>query len=235
MSILMRASDSRSAHHWCMALAWAGCTVVGWVAPARADERPRLDVSMVKYGGTTAGGPEQCYSQFRRFLQDRVQTLPEEVEGETKDLAYLGQLSLRDVSGPGFPSLSELENYWRQTSSLAILQGNVFTPAGKPPVVQSRIYLGALSGTLAKKSIMVEMAVTEQEFANTSDSHSAVLLYGLAVDARRVYPQNKALTAAILKSARDKLADRERRGTLPRELLELKQAILAAEGALKGN
>ena len=189
---------------------------------------------MVKYGGATAGGPEQCYSQFRRFLQDRVQTLPEEVGGDSNDLAYLGQLSLRDVPGAGFPSLSEVENYWRQTSSLAILQGTVFTPAGKPPMVQSRIYLGALSGALAKKFIMVEMTVTEQEFANTSDSHSAVLLYGLAEDARRVHPQKKALTAAILKSARDKLADRERRGPMPKELLELKQAILAAEGALKG-
>ena len=153
--------------------------------------------------------------------------------GGSKELSYIGDLTLKDLSA-GFPSSSELEESWRQVQPLAILQGTVFTPTGKDAHVLSRIYLGDRSGSLPRKSLIVEMDVSERQFANASDSHSVVLLFGLAMDARHVYPQKKAVAAAILKAARDKLADLERRAALTPELQELKLAISAIEASLKG-
>jgi hypothetical protein len=212
--------------------AWLALSVVG---PVGADELRRLDVFMVKYGGATGGASEQSYSQFRSFIQDRVQTLPEEVAGGSGELAYMGKLKLKELAGPRFPSLLDLEEYWKQTLPLAILQGTVFTPAGRDARVQSRIYLGDLSKSLPRRSLVVEMDISEEQFANASDSHSVVLLFALAVDAKNVYPEKKAVVAAILKAARDKLADLERRSApLPKDLRELKLAISAIEASLKG-
>jgi hypothetical protein len=211
-----------------VALALLGILVLS-ASGARADGE-RLSISMVSYSGN-AEDFQQFRSRFRDWMQDLSGANP-----ATMKVDYLSRLKLVEREAD-FPSQDALKNYWKSGEALQVLRGSIDKDAGNKYFVSSRIYLGEQRDTLGPESILIEVPFTVRDYADTRDFHTAVLLYGLAMDAERVDPGHKALIAQFLKGAKDKLRDIRNRKTLKLKadspLPELERAIAEAEKKLK--
>jgi hypothetical protein len=92
-------------------------------------------------------------------------------------------------------------------------------------VVNSHFYLGNLNAQFPNDVITVTLPIKIGEFANTKDSHTLVILYALAMDAKQ-QNLNSSHIALFLKAAKNKIADIKRRmGSLSGDLLELEKTI----------
>jgi hypothetical protein len=197
---------------------------------AQADGE-RLNISVVSYSGK-----DEDFKVFRSRLGDWVLNLSEELSAPA-GADYLRRLKLVDRKAE-FSTAADLDSYWKTGDALQVLTGSIAPEAGNSYFVQSRIYLGDLQGAFPRKTILIEVPFTARNYADTQDSHTAVLLYGLAMDAERVDSSHKALIAQLLKSAKDKLADIKKRKSLAwnaqSPLPELERAVEEAEKRLKG-
>jgi hypothetical protein len=197
--------------------------------PARADGE-RLKVSVIDYA---CRNPND-FKVFRSQLQSWVQTLPDEIP-ETTRPPYMKQLTFVGRTN-GFNSAAEQEAYWKNGDALQIFSGSIMDQ-GQTYYVRSLIYLGPDQRYFPRGSIKIEVPFTVDSYADTHDTHSAVLFYGLATDAEHRDPRNKAVIAQFLKSAKDRLADIERRNSIRKErnrdLVDLEKAIAKAEQRLR--
>ncbi len=199
-------------------------------APGAHADGERLNISMVNYSGK----PED-FQHFRSRFRDWMLNLSEGIPATLK-VDYLSRLKLVERVTE-FPSDEALKKYWKEGDALEVLMGSIDTDAGNKYFVSSRIYLGELHGQFPRDSILIEVPFAVRDYADTKDFHTAVLLYGLAMDAERVDPGHKALIAQFLKSAKDKLTDIRNRKTLKVKpdspLPYLERAIAEAEKELK--
>ncbi|MBA7678840.1 hypothetical protein ES703_87118 [subsurface metagenome] len=122
-----------------------------------------------------------------------------------------------------------------QRTVLNLMRGSIISDDGLTYIVYSCFYLGKLRAYLPHEVITVELPIKSTEFANTKDSHTLVILYALAMDARSLgYPKDRI--ALFLKAAENKISDLERRrGSLSGDLAGLKRAIRQATTELLGD
>jgi len=100
--------------------------------------------------------------------------------------------------------------------------------------VKSNFHLGALKEYFPYDVVKITLPVSSGEFGNTQDSHSLVILYALAMDAKR-QGFNKSHIARFLTAANNKLADIKRRGgALGDDLAELEKALHKTTAELLG-
>jgi hypothetical protein len=186
----------------------------------------RFDVAVVPVEGNA-----EVYKVFHSQLREWVQAITAEIPRTTEDTHYLDQIRLFDRPN-AFDARASMMRYWKTSDALEILEAHI-SPSPKSPgqyELSSQIYLGELNGKLPTSSIVIVEPYSVLDYADTKDSHMAVLFYVLAMDARRVGPLRHALIAPFLGAAKGKLSDiKRRRGKLSDDLINLESAIGSAE------
>jgi len=209
-----------------------------WLAlPALVQSAPKSEVALFEYAGVAEGQPTSAkFGAFRGILMDKIANLKREVlQGEDSHFAYLEEVHLSFHDKDNF-SKPESINKWlkNQSSVLCLLRGTIISDDNVTYLVKSSFHLGELHAYFPYDVVRITLPVSSSEFGNTQDSHSVVILYSLAMDARRL-GYDKDQIARFLTVAVNKLADIKRRsGPLSGDLAELESAILKATNELLG-
>ena len=182
----------------------------------------RLTISIVTYRGNN-----EDVRLFQAQLSNCILTLPELLPSMA-DADYLRHLKALERNDD-FSSAAERDAYWKQGDALQIFFGTISLESSHRYFVRSNIYFGDLQGSLPHKTLSLEVPFSVRNVADTLDIHTAVILYGLAMDAGKASPRKKDLIANLLKVAKDKLIDIRNRKNLSfaidSPLFELEQAI----------
>jgi hypothetical protein len=197
----------------------------------------RLKVSLFRYAGSEEGEPRLHFSRFRGILRDKITVLVEELTGASSKFGYLKDLTLEPPGNDGLPdklgSEAAVQKYWAGSRSLILLRGSIVPEKDKSYSAQTRIFLGDLRGSMPHPSLAVRLPINEEQFANTSDSHSLTIYYALAMDAARL-GNEPAHVMTLLSRAQDKIRDLSRRGSLPPAVIEVQRAVERAIAIQKG-
>jgi hypothetical protein len=207
----------------------AGAILVVGIGVATSQTDPlgsRLKVSLFHYAGAEEGAAKNDFSCFKGILKDKLVTMAGEVEsGDRSDLA---RLSIEPDGTDGLPdSLSDeaaAARYWDQSRSLILLRGTLF-PQGSGHIASSRIYFGNLGPI--KRPLALRLPISDDQFANTFDSHSAAIYYALAADAERL-GKSSATVTDLLELAKSKIVNLQQRGPLSPDLEQLRSVIASS-------
>ena len=137
----------------------------------------RLRVSLFKYEPC-----DQKYEVFAAVLSSKVNEIPAMLISKDHRCGYTAGLKLVKEETPFAMSLEEANQYWHKTYSLQLLRGMCSTK-GEDVYVISQVFLGDLHGPLGS-IVRIEFKVDPEEFANTRDMHTLLLIYSLAKDAQ---------------------------------------------------
>ena len=187
----------------------------------------RLTICIFKYAGTDSTIGNNNFAIFRKIYEEKISLLKDELSIFSDDLSYLSELRMfpplaSKALEDAFSMESDLKEYWKSSDALQLLRGSVFQKEATT-YVRSQIYLGISSDSLNISSVVVRLPVIDEEFPNTSDTHSIVTYYALAMDAERL---GKVSTVVrLLSKALEKLRDLERRGGIKQSLVPLKNSI----------
>lgn len=172
-----------------------------------------------------AGADEKQFGTYKTTLDEKMLRLVEELNyinsEHQKDLAYLSGLEIKLATGEHPTEHRARERYWWRTNSLGLLSG-ILTPSSPPEVVSS-FYLGHLAPNLHSASLSLRLKISPEEFGATRDSHSAAVLYALAIDAHRM-KEPPYVVAMYLNKAWEIIEDLEK----VQKSDTLKQEVLAA-------
>lgn len=166
------------------------------VAAVRANYRKpeRLRVSLFKYA--------RCNEKFEDFvavIHSKITLLPGKFASKGVRYRYVTRLNLVKETKP-FNSWEEADRYWNDTRSLQLLQG-MCSSRGNDLYVLSQVFLGDLHGSLVTP-VRIEFKIDEQEFSDTKDIHSLLILYSLAQEAH-ARGLSKELIFTYLSEARE--------------------------------
>jgi hypothetical protein len=215
----------------------------GTISDLGCDERtgsnsnqPRTQVALFRYRGAIAGQQDPAnvkFDLFRGMIEQKLDNIREQVTqtwdvtgSGWEDIVYLSDVHVRYYEeNDRFAGISEMHRWMKDTNALNVMRGSIATDDNVNYHVYSRFYLGDLSPSILPDEISVDLPITASEFANTRDSHTLVLLYALAMDAKRV-GRPTSQVALLLSSAQSIIADLERRNqTLPEDLRRIKSTI----------
>lgn len=218
-------------------------SVLFWLLSSEASAEPRVKIVLFKYLGALEGHANVKFDAFRGILKQKLLNLKKEVsqasvdeQVEGLDLGYLDKVYIRFRDKDTFRNLEDIDKWMKsQPTVLSLLRGSIISDDNTTYTVYSHFYLGELKEHYPRDVITVRLPVKGTEFANTKDSHTLVILYALAMDAKRVgYGKNHI--ALFLKAAKDKIADIKRRaGNLSGDLAGLEGAISQATTELLGD
>jgi hypothetical protein len=146
---------------------------------------PRLLVQVFDYAPSDAQ-QRQRFGQFQNIVRNKIQMLAESLAARHPECKYVGDLRIVRIDRQLASSPSEMLAEWRATNALAFFSGLVFQKEADI-MVRSQPYFGELAIDVPGISrVQLDLKVDEQEFSQTTDSHSLALLYALAMDARRL-------------------------------------------------
>ena len=157
-----------------------------WViALRRTQTAPRLLIQLFDYAPSD-GQQRQRFGQFQNIVRNKIQMLAESLAARHPECKYVGDLRVVRIDRQLASSPSEVLAEWRATNALAFFSGLVFQKQADI-MVRSQPYFGELAIDVPGMSrVQLDLKVDEQEFSQTTDSHSLALLYALAMDARRL-------------------------------------------------
>ena len=166
---------------------------------------PRAELALLPYRGVESEGPSsQAFGVFQGILEDKIMNLSQEllVRPELADQQTLGELRLARIEADGEDGLGLRQKLgvWQQRHSLGLLTGTLTrdtAAAGDRFVVNSQVFIGDLDGLPNGRSVAVSMPVGPEQFRNTRDAHALVMLYALAMDARRLGLPPDVITAYL--------------------------------------
>ena len=203
---------------------------------ARADAPSRVEIAVYQYRSIDTDAEREAFDDFHGMLNDRMLTLSDELAREGAEFAYLEDLQPYQIMGPGDEPiefrgrLADLAEYWAQSQALQLLHGRMRTADGQP-AVRSQVYLGELQGALPSKLVKLDLPVDPDRFEETAETHTALLLYALAMDAmRQSGPQRDRLVRTLLARTWVYLLDIPEDERAARELRAAVQAAFEAEG-----
>jgi len=189
---------------------------------------PRLKISLFRYAGSEGSEPKAHFSRFKGILRDKITVLVEELTGVWPGFNYLGNLALEPGGNDGFEdnlnTAIAVKNYWAASRSLILLRGSIITDADNSYSAQTRLFFGDLQGALPHPSLSVKLPINEEQFANTSDSHSLAIFYALAMDAAR-RGEKPAHVITLLSRAQDKIRDLSKRQSSSQSLIDIEKAV----------
>lgn len=136
----------------------------------------RVRVSLFRYAPC-----EPHFEQFAAVISSKIIALPSRFTSKGAQYAYVKRLYLAKEEKPFDMSRADAERYWKETRSLQLLQGMCW-PKGGDVYVHSQVFLGDLSGSLVTP-FPIEFKVSPEEFSQTKDIHSVLILYALAQEA----------------------------------------------------
>jgi hypothetical protein len=155
-----------------VSLCFFACSIV-LCASTGAQDQPRTRIMVVRYIGN-----QEQFQSFRGIIEKKIDTLKGDFPSQ---YIYTQDIHLEDVE----KKPSDIEGFWRETGSLAVLSGMVF-PQNQKSYVKSTFYLYDLKGNLGSDSVTLDLVIEPEEYGATQDTHSIVTLYALAMDAKRL-------------------------------------------------
>jgi hypothetical protein len=172
--------------------------IISIAAVAEAQENnPRTNAYLFKYHG-----PKVPFDQFRGILKDKIWTLRDELELLNVDEKYDHHKKIKLQEQKEFlPSdYDDVEDFWNvNKEALELLSGTILIRNGKVYVF-SRAFLFMLKGSLQKKSISIKLELEDKEFGSVRDTHSLVILYAIAMDAKRLNYPNDVVVSYLSKA-----------------------------------
>lgn len=155
-----------------------------WIVAMRPSATaPRLIVQLFDYA-TSEGGPEQQLAQFQTIVRNKIQMLAQSISLRSPLCKYVADLRVertpRQLASSPNATLAE----WRSSGALLFLSGLLFRRESDL-IVRSQPFFGELGGETDVSRVQIDLRINEDEFGQTTDSHSLALLYALAMDARR--------------------------------------------------
>ena len=204
--------------------------------PAGSAIEPRLRISLFRYEPTTDNAAASQFQLFASLLNTKVSTLADEVKA-SRSASGAAKNDFPDgvylYTRAGQPLDDTLQNpnrrktHWEDTAALELLRGRVWaTGPGKPYVVQSDIYIGELRGQFPRPEISVKLPIVDSEASTTSDSHSVITYYVLAMEAKQL-SCDQAIARGLLARALSILKDiRRRGGNISGDLAELERIVV---------
>jgi hypothetical protein len=198
---------------------------------------PKSEVAVFQYAGVVEGHTSgEQFSVFRGILNDKILQLRREVlQGDSQALAYLNDVHVSFRDKDSFTTTEGINKWLKnQGSVLCVLRGTIISDDDATYMVKSNIHLGELRGHFPYDVVRITLPISVKEFSNSRDSHSVVILYALAMDAKRL-GYDRSHVARFLTAANNKLADITRRGgQVGSDLADLEKAIRAASAELLG-
>jgi hypothetical protein len=157
-----------------------------WIVALRsAETAPRLLIQLFDYAASEAE-PRERFAQFQTIVRNKIQMLVESLAARHPRCRYVADLRIVRADRPLPSSPRETLAEWRDSNALAFFSGLVFR-RNADVVVRSQPYFGELVLHVPEISrLQLDLKIDEQEFSQTTDSHSLALLYALAMDARRL-------------------------------------------------
>lgn len=153
---------------------------------------------------------------------------------ESNVVKFIDTISIVENVDEEPPSSNSLVRDWMQTEIhlLQVLRGTMYTsPQGEANLkTRSHFVEDTANGRL--RNFSINLKLTEDEYANTRDSHSLVILYSIASELKRMGVEHSQI-AVIVAYALNAIADLERRsGPLQGEMLTIKNAWQEFKNAL---
>ena len=165
-----------------------------WVVTLRPSvSAPRLLIQLFDYSASD-GEPRDRFVQFQNIVRNKMRMLVDSIELKRPESKYLRDLRIVSAGRPLASSPGETLAEWRSSNALAFFSGVVFQKDSHI-IVRSQPFFGELTQHVPEISrLQLDLRIDEQEFSQTTDSHSLALLYALAMDARRLgYPNDVVL------------------------------------------
>lgn len=191
---------------------------------------PRTEVSLFKYRGAQEGQLSGVkFEVFRGILDRKILKIRREILQTatlSEDLLYLKEVRIDYRNEDTFETEGDVENWMKlQARTLGVLRGSIVSDDDNTYVVFSEFHLRIPQSFLPYNVITVQLPVKSSEFANSKDSHSVVILYALALDAKRIGMDGDQIVN-FLRVATNKIADIKRRsGSLPQDLQFIESSI----------
>jgi hypothetical protein len=206
----------------CLALA-AGYGLSGLAqAQTRCDATtPRVELRIFRYAAQT----DEEKSRFLKFHEILFEDMLE-LSSET-DIAALKVSPAPSHTPPRPPdSLTGMRAGWEDAwcASLLLLSGSMDHDAAGVYQVDSLIYWGQLKPEGMQEFIKARMPITPQGQLTANDTHSLVVTFALAMDAKRRGARS-SLVQKLLQLARNRAVDLEQRGELVGPLADIKTYI----------
>lgn len=205
------------------------CPAIVWAAP-------KSQVAIFQYKGASSATSKDKFEVFQGIIEDKISNLRREVfQDDEQGLAYLEDIYVSYHDQDTFTRNANIKLWLKnQTSVLCLLRGTIVSDDNLTYMVKSNFHLGELKEYFPYDVIKIDLPIKISEHANTQDSHSLVILYALAMDAKRLGADSHHV-ARFLTSALNKIADIKRRsGELQGDLAKLEQAIVQASNELMG-
>ncbi len=216
-----------------------------WILSSEALAEPRVEIALFKYLGASEGEAKKKFEQFRWVMRNKIlnlkvavlQKTSEDDQVDVENLGYLDSVYINFKGEDTFEGerperINELMK--NERAILGLLRETIISDDNTNYTVYSEFYLRDLKGFYPRDVITVRLPVKSTEFGNTRDSHTLVILYALAMDAKRLgYDKNHI--ALFLKVAKDEIAKiKNRTSSFSAELAGLERAINQAETELLG-
>jgi len=209
-------------------------------ADPTADDSARTSITIFKYRGvdpTNSSGAQ--FDAFRGLIEQKFENLSNHFESKLEQGAdanifkYIKRISIQHneqvISGNNQVVLA-----WMQTEVdvLQVLQGTIVVPAEGNTSLITRAHFAEDPEGEKNHVFSINLQLTAEEFANSRDSHSLVILYSIATEAKRL-GVDRSQISVIVAFALDTIADLERRnGSLDVGMLKIKDAWLEFNNAL---
>jgi hypothetical protein len=145
---------------------------------------PRLLVQLFDYPGST-DEERRRFEQFQTIVRSKIPVIVDALVQADPAYKYLDNLRIVSASRQLAASPAETLAEWRGRNALMFLSGVLFKD-DTAVLVRSQPFLGELAHTQRLNQLQLDLRVHQDELGQAQDSHSAALLYALAMDARRL-------------------------------------------------
>jgi hypothetical protein len=178
-------NEMRSGHFSSMVKSMVLMIALAFLAASPAAHAQRLSVQVYKYSVPPAdSAADQYLDQFISIIEAKVILLGAELGSEADQYKSLSlfQVEANDAGQGSSPTFQQLEDRWDDANALQLFLGRV-RKVGNDYAVRTRVFFGKLPTQTGGQFFNIDMLIHGDEFDSTRDSHSAVILYALALDA----------------------------------------------------
>lgn len=197
-----------------------------------ADAAPKIEVALFKYKGASGSISGEKFEMFQGIIKDKIHSYRRDImQWNSDSLSHLKGFRVTLHEKDTFTTNSGINDWMTNQAILCLLRGTIVSDDNKTYQVKSDIHLGELKGFLSDDIVSISLPVSIAEHENTQDSHSLVIFYALAMDAKRMGYDESYMR--LLEKAKDILANiKINKDKLEGSLAALEDAIKQAEAAM---